>query len=77
MKAFKAKFGNDSLTMMFKTSADNVEVLSENEGRFNCGRILQIVLLCFFIDLNMFLFFKWVVVLEKVFGIPFWFFCVT
>ena len=44
MKAFKAKFGNDSLTMMFKTSADNVEVLSENEGRFNCGRILQIVL---------------------------------
>ena len=47
MKAFKAKFGNDSLTMMFKTSADNVEVLSENEGRFNCGRILQIVLLLF------------------------------
>ena len=47
MKAFKAKFGNDSLTMMFKTSADNVEVLSENEGRFNCGRILQIVLLFF------------------------------
>ena len=48
MKAFKAKFGNDSLTMMFKTSADNVEVLSENEDRFNCGRILQIVLLFFY-----------------------------
>ena len=48
IKELKSIFGSDSLTiMMLTTSTNNVKVLGENEGRFNCGQILQIVLLFF------------------------------
>ena len=47
MKELKAIFDNDSVTMMLTRSTNNVKVLGENEGRFNCGQILQIVLLFF------------------------------